>query len=211
MALIEFLAGESANINNLAGSGLGFYGTTFGNSVAVGEYQGTTWITNAAGTAQGNQCDNIQWKHQASGAINGAAATGLLWIPNSLASLNIRFTHSVAVQVQNTLLRIYDRSDITRAASGVTTKVAELRHPSDSQLVEGSGDAVWTHFSGGALSHNQTKTLSLSPGQSGHYAGNGSGSTHSSTHHDWFLALSASPDSIGSKAQYGLYVSLEYL
>lgn len=37
------------------------------------------------------------------------------------------------------------------------------------------------------------------------------GGTGIDTHHTWAVALSASPLSIGSKEQYGLYVSLEYL
>ena len=53
--------------------------------------------------------------------------------------------------------------------------------------------------------------LAQSPGPSGHYAGNGTGNTGQYTQHDWYLAITASPDSIGSKTQYGLYVELEYL
>ena len=37
------------------------------------------------------------------------------------------------------------------------------------------------------------------------------GTAHDSTRHDWYDALSASPDSIGSKTNYGLYFTLEYL
>jgi hypothetical protein len=37
------------------------------------------------------------------------------------------------------------------------------------------------------------------------------GGTGLDTHHTWSIALSASPLSIGSKEQYGVYVSLEYL
>jgi hypothetical protein len=37
------------------------------------------------------------------------------------------------------------------------------------------------------------------------------GGTGVDTHHTWAIALSASPLSLGSKEQYGLYVSLEYL
>jgi hypothetical protein len=48
-------------------------------------------------------------------------------------------------------------------------------------------------------------------GPSGQYAGNGSNSAWTDTQHDWYLVLSASPDSIGSKTLYGLWVSLEYL
>ena len=37
------------------------------------------------------------------------------------------------------------------------------------------------------------------------------GGTGLDTHHTWSIALSASPLSIGSKEQYGIYVSMEYL
>ena len=37
------------------------------------------------------------------------------------------------------------------------------------------------------------------------------GSAHTSARHDWYAALSASPHSIGSKTQYGLYFTVEYL
>ena len=53
MALISFLAGEDDTINDLAGSGLGFYGAAgFGASVQVGQYQGRTFITNSSLVAQ---------------------------------------------------------------------------------------------------------------------------------------------------------------
>jgi len=41
--------------------------------------------------------------------------------------------------------------------------------------------------------------------------GNTYGGTGLHTHHTWCVALSASPLSLGSKEQYGIYVSLEYL
>lgn len=37
------------------------------------------------------------------------------------------------------------------------------------------------------------------------------GSSHRSTRHDWFVALSSEPVTIGSKTSYGLYFSVEYL
>jgi len=37
------------------------------------------------------------------------------------------------------------------------------------------------------------------------------GAAHRATRHDWYLALSASPQSIGSKTDYGLYFTMEYL
>jgi len=38
-----------------------------------------------------------------------------------------------------------------------------------------------------------------------------SGESCRATRHDWYVGLSASPDSIGSKTDFGLYFTLEYL
>ena len=38
-----------------------------------------------------------------------------------------------------------------------------------------------------------------------------SGEAVRSLRHDWYVALSASPESIGSKTDFGLYFTLEYL
>lgn len=207
MASIDFFA-DSFGVQNLSGSGLGFYGGSFGSSVNVGEYQQTTFITNGNGTSQGQSVNNIKFLNSMSGIV-GSATSGILLtqIPNYLATLNIRFTHSSSVQVQNAKLRIYDRSSINNAASGVTTKVAELIHLGETQVNNGSGDTTWHTPNGSSV----IVDLAPSPGMSGIYAGNGSNSTASSTRHDWYVAMSASPDSVGSKTLYGLYVSCEYL
>lgn len=204
MASINFFA----NSYNLNGSGLGFYGAGFGQSVNVGQYQDTTFITNSNGTAQGQQVNNIEYLNSASGIINSASSgVWLTQIPNYLATLNIQFTNASAVKAQNVKLYIYDRTSINNPASGVTTKVAELIHPDSIQNNNGSGSTTWASPAGSAV----VMTLANSPGSGGLYAGNGSNSTRSDTEHDWYLAISASPDSIGSKTLYGLYVSLEYL
>jgi len=206
MPAINFFAGENFGISDLTGSGLGFYGGGFGFSVEVGAFQGTTFITNGAGTSQGPQVDNIKWKNSASGIVNGAeSGVALTAIPNYLATLNIRFTHSLAVKTQNTKLRIYDRSNINNNASGVTTKVAEIVHFNTSQIDNtGSGDATWNTPTGSS----SIMDLVAAPGMSG-LSVNGPSTTED--RHDWYVAISASPDSIGSKTLYGLYVELEYL
>lgn len=206
MAAITFFSDENG-VQNLNGSGLGFYGSAFGTSVSVGSYNDSTFITNSAGTTQGAQVENNKWTATNSGSINGLTMVNLLRIPNSLATLNVRFTHGSSVQTQNAKLRIYDRSSINNPASGVTTKVAEIINTDNTQTTNGSGDTAWLTPAGSAI----IVDLAPSPGMSGFYAGNGSNSTRSDTRHDWFTAISASPDSIGSKTLYGLYISLEYL
>ncbi len=210
MAQILFFAGDSTNINNLNGSGLGLFGSSFGNSVSVGAYQQTTYITNAAGTDSGPLADNIKWTHAASGLLNAESDDRLLQdMPNVNATLNMRFTHSVAVKTQNAQVNIYDRVTTTDNASGVTTQLAELIHPNESPGAGGSGDTAWLVCSGTRDAGNApVKNLTASPGSSG-LSINGPDTT--SKEHDFYLALSASPDSIGSKSQYGLYFQLEYL
>lgn len=206
---IKFLAGSDFTIEDLSGSGLGFYSNDgFGGSVRVGEYQGRTFITNGAGTTQGPEVDNVKYLNAASGIL-GQAGTGiaLTAIPNYQATLNVRFTYDSAVNVQNAKARIYDRSNPNNAASGVTCKVAEIIHPTTTQTNNGSGDTTWYTPAGSSI----TVPLANSPGPSGLYAGNGSNSNYAATQHDWYLAISASPDSIGSKTQFGLYIELEYL
>jgi len=209
MATISFYA-DGNQIGG--GSGLGFYGDAgFGASVTVSAWQGRTFITNSTGTARGPEGDNIKYVNSGSGIL-GTVGTGIgidAW-PYTQASLQIKFDHTTTVRVQNPEIRIYDRSDIDNAASGVTTKMAEICHPWPSQTPVTTGSGVnegrWYTPRG----ESATMSLSPSPGPTGVFVGNGN-SSYSSTVHDWYLGISASPDSIGSKTKYGLYVSLEYL
>ena len=161
----------------------------------------------------------------------------LTQLPNYKCPLNIRLTtdDGTAVTVRNAKLSIYDRSNIANHASGVTTYVCEARHPypDDSATkalahVSTRNDPshfTWFEFSnGGAIEMAMTD----SPGISGYNTAGGNqdhleglsadtianfnlGSNHESTRHDWYIALSSSPDSIGSKTNYALYFEAEYL
>ena len=236
MASIDFYAGNTS-INNLAGSGLGFFGGSFGQSVELNQWQGTTFITDGNGTTDGGAAKNIKYSTDTLAFTPSVVpATGLKYIPNSDATLNVRFVNASDVRTQNVKFRIFDRVNKDHPASGVTTRVAEFIHPQSSYSIEGSGDSIWwgsaTHAGADAQGTQQgspnpsdrlaagTNTvggsgiivpLAKSPGPSGFYAGNGSANTGQYKQHDWFLGITASPDSIGSKTQYGLYVSLEYL
>lgn len=190
------------------GSGLGFYGDGgFGYSVSVGSYQDNTFVTDANGIEQGPQAHNVKYLNASSGEIPTGIELPVIQIPNAKSTLNVRFTNDTAVQVQNAELRIYDRTSINNAASGVTTRAYECLHVDTDTEVEGSGLTTWTTPSGSGT----ILDLADSPGESGLAAGNGSTSTTTDDRHDWYVCLSARPDSIGSKTQYGLYVSLEYL
>lgn len=211
MALIQFLAGQNFVLNDLSGSGLGFYGSSgFGFSVPVGSYQGRTFITDSTGALQGQEVANVQYLNSGSGILGQAGSgLGLRAIPNYQATLNIRFTNASAVQAQNVKVYIYDRVNINNPASGVLTKVAQIIHPDTVQNNNGSGDTSWQTPAGSAV----VVSLANSPGTSGFYAGDGvtNISSRPDVTHDWYICISASPNTIGAKTAYGLYVSLEYL
>lgn len=209
-AQISFLAANQ-NINGTS-SGLGFYGSAFGNSVNVGSYQQTTYITDPNGTIQGPQANNCQFYSMTSGLIGtNTVPTGVTYFPNYQSTLNISFTNGTPVKAQNVQLYIYDRVNVNNPASGVITQVYETIHPNTVQNNTGSGASTWTTFSGIASQTGLYLTLSNSPGMSGAYAGNGSNSTRPDTQHDWYTCISCTPLTIGSKNQFGLWVQLQYL
>lgn len=220
-----------SGINHGAGSGLGFYGNGYGLSVPVGQYQDSTWVTNANGTATDQyQLNNTKFASSGTTSFNGNTAIQNFNMPNYYAPLNIKFTHNEAVRVQNCKVRIFDRNDITRQASGVTTMVYEVRHPNGSTsasglLFRGENDHYWKEFdptdamidvdltSSPGLSGLNTSAADPNPSTQAGFVSwlTQEGAAHESTTHDWYVALSASPDTIGSKTQYGLYFTCEYL
>lgn len=231
VAEIKFYANVKVNdsvseIYHNAGSGIGFYGSSFGVSVPVDSQQSTTFTTNSDGTVEGLQLHNTKYATTGTVSIDGATAIDLGNLPNYLCPLNIRFTNDDPVKVQNCKLRIFDRNNIQNQASGVTTYVYEARHPLELQLPSGlsfKGRASNTWYEYDPVDAMSDMTFTPSPGVSGlntdstdsllpqkGYSST-SGTQLASTRHDWFVALSAEPQSIGSKTNYGLYFSVEYL
>jgi len=300
------------NQENIVGSGLGFYGASFGSSVQIGAFQDRTFVTNSAGTSQGPAANNIKFEVPATGNTQTiGSGIPITKINSGNRTFHINFDHSTDVNVQNCQLRIYDRTNINFPASGVVTKVCELvnfDNKTTSTWLSGNGEdnvALGSNFYGsgdmfwwgspwpdsgpvragqdfydnssGVRFHNFTQTeatagngngdsrlgtvtgdtetvggtgvvvpLFNSPGSGGHFVNskntdvsavqpkwlqyydnsnrpddcpnlgtktttNTFGGTGLAKRHTWYVGISASPLSIGSKTQYGLYVSLEYL
>jgi hypothetical protein len=230
-ANIKDVTGDGELINHSAGSGIGFYGNGFGVSVPIGSQQTTTFVTSSDGAAQGPRLNNtakvLAGDNVTNGttSINAASATNLDRLPNYLCPLNIRFTHSEAVRVQNCKLRIFDRNNINNHAVGVSTWVYEARHPATSQSIanlshRGRSDNSWYEFD--PTDGMTDMAFTPSPGASGKNTSSQDtsvslgytsqdGSLHQSARHDWYVALSSEPITIGSKTQYGLYFTVEYL
>jgi hypothetical protein len=301
------------NQNNIVGSGLGFYGATFGSSVQIGSYQDSTFVTDGTGTDPGPASLNLKFSTPATGVPSRTVASGIpiTKVNQGQRSFHINFDHSTEINVQNCQLRIYDRVNTNYPSSGVLTKVCEMvnfdgktytdwavdqggNEGSDNTLSSiGSGDLFWwgapwpdqyvsqnyyTNSSGVKfLNFNQTEATAAqgngddrlgsvtgdtetvggtgvivplfnSPGSGARFMNTqyqadtgtplmpkwvqyynsssrpddipnlGSATTTNTfggsgvdTRHTWHVGISASPLSIGSKTQYGLYVSLEYL
>lgn len=229
---------NSAEIDHTGGQtgtkkGIGFYGLDFGLSVPVGSVQDTTFVTNEDGTNQGIRLNNTARVTDGDSnipgtvKINNTSTINLDKLPNYLCPLNIRFTNDDPVRVQECKLRIFSKnSTIDNPASGVTTYVYEARHPAAEETVSnlnlrGRSDNSWVEFSPASASVSDM-VMTPSPGASGVNTDDqdtdaalgytsSEGITHVSTQHDWYVALSAEPESIGSKTDYALYFTLEYL
>lgn len=211
MAIVELYAGEDTIVP--ASSGLGFFGNEgFGTAVAIGSYNGHTFVTNASGTVQSFESNNNKFDG-ASGVIHGQEGSGIALknLPNELATINIRFTHGSAVFVQQSRLYVFDGSftdglaNKTIPASNLTFLVAEIRHQSRIQTIESDySDAVWSDVS--ASGSNYISVVN-SPGLNGVRK---AGFEELSSQHDWYIALSCTPTQLGDK-RFGMTFELEYL
>ena len=206
-AAIDFYHGNGTTA--LSTSGVGFYGATFGSSVQVASFQDSTFVTNSNGTVNGGALNNNKYVGTSSGVqVNGDSTVNLNTVALASGSLNVRFTFDSVVMTQNGQFRIMDRVDADAPASGVTSEVAQLCN-GGSGVNQSTGAAQAGHNGWMALAGSGTvMTLLSSPG-SGGLSPNGTGTTD--TRHDFYLALSASPSSIGSKTSFGGYLALEYL
>lgn len=211
MAILELYAGEDTLVST--SSGLGFFGAEgFGDPVIIGEYNSHTFVANSSGTDQGFECNNNKYD-DSSHVIHGQEGSGIHIrnLPNELASVNPRFTHSEAVRCQSAKIWIFDGSftgniaNKENPAENLTFQVAEIRHPSRLQTVTSTyTNATWTDVS---ASGSNYKSLVNSPGREGIRQGGGE---EVSTRHDWYIALSCTPTQLGDK-QFGMTFEVEYL
>lgn len=193
---IRFFGGAASPEINPAASGgfntCGFYGGAFGLAIRVGEYNETTYRTTENGQSNGGALPNTRFANSSGAYVaSEIVARELLEVDNVEATLLVRLNTDSAVGTQNTRFRAFDKSDIDNVPSGVTVRAAEIRK--DQPLVRGSGDTSWSIIAGSG------QVLSIDS------------QSNLSTQHDFYLALTASPDSIGEKTQFGLYFETEFL
>ena len=211
MATLELYAGEDTLVP--ASSGLGFFGDDgFNAPVAIGSYNGHTFVTDASGTVQNFECNNNK-RNGASGVIYAQDSSGIALtnLPNELATINIRFTHGEPIYCQQAKLWVFDGTSTGGSANkeipaeNLTFYVAEIRHRSRLQSVLSAySDAAWSNVS--ASGSNYIGVVN-SPGLNGARDG---GFDEFSSRHDWYVALTCTPNQLGDK-QFGMTFELEYL
>ncbi|MBU2061949.1 MAG: hypothetical protein KKH44_08915 [Bacteroidetes bacterium] len=193
---IQWAGGAGTPIIQPAASGglntCGFFGSAFGFSIRVGEFNNTTYRTTADGTTDGGALPNLRWANSSGAYVaSELVATELLEVANAEATLNVLLTTDNAVKTQNASLRAFDRVAINNNPSGVTIYAAEIAKDS---AVRGSGDVSWTIIAGSG------SVLSLADQ-----------TTDDFTEHNYYIGLSATPTSIGSKTNLAFYWECEFL
>ena len=206
---------EGTLIEHTGGSGLGFFGAGFGISVPVGQTQDTTFVTNGDGTNQGARIQNTKYMAAGTTSFNAGTAQNNQTLPNRYAPLNVRFTHTEPVRVRHPYPNDGTNGDnavYSTSSRGVgdhnwvTYEGGET--PTDMNFVSSPGTSGWNTVSNDAV----VTTYPDGTGVGGYKVWlSNSGSLLRDIRHDWYVAISAEPDSIGSKTEYGLYFTLEYL
>jgi hypothetical protein len=180
---------NNPNSFDITSSGVGAFGSGgFGVSVPVGEYQGSTYVTNSSASLQGPALNNIKYVTSASGLLNGSTLLNLRAIPNSQSTFEIRIASDVAIQIQNARLYVTERASTTGMPAGMTIQAAEIDHTGSNQVNDGLGNTSWAAIGGSGF----YLALGNSPGPSGMTSG-------ASVLHSYYIAMSLSPNSVGSK------------
>lgn len=171
-------------------------------AVIVDKYQDSTYVTNTSGVNMGvapfgllesGRLNNTKFEEDGLANVNGVGGVELSGIPQLSGTLLIRFepSGSIAVRTQNVLLRTV----ILNSASGIddlTGVVVGVKM----QGFEPGADNAWTQTAGlGALDnriffvdHNDADLV-----------------------HDFFVSLSASPEAVGQRNDFGMFFVIEFL
>ncbi|MDX1407786.1 MAG: hypothetical protein R3330_06620 [Saprospiraceae bacterium] len=190
---------SGANFVGFFGAG-GPQGVPF--AIIVDKYQDASYVTNVSGFNLGvaphgvpasGELNNTKFEDTNLANVNGVAGIELSGIPQESGTILIRFEPSgvVAVRTQNTLVRTV----ILNAASGVDD-VTGVAVGLKVQAFEPGADNVWTQTAGvGALDNRLFIEDHTVP----------------DFVHDFFVSLSASPEAVGERNDFGFFIIIEFL
>ena len=200
--IMHTLQDVEINASNYA---LGFFGDDRFDTLATDEWSGHTFLTDIGGTIGEVQCRNVKYASDSTAYVDHLLTpVALQSIPNYLGTLNIRMLDDEDIFVAIAEGKFYDGHDPANPPNGINIKMAELRHivPLLNDT-DGRGDAEWRDVGDGA-----TFSLTQSPGLYGVKSSSVGYWVYSQ--HDWYLALSVSPQVVGDR-EFGLQITVEYL
>ncbi len=171
-------------------------------AVIVNKFQDSTFITNTSGFNMGvapfglrasGELNNFKFETTSLANVSGVASILLSDIPAESGTLLIRFepSGSVPVRTQNTLMRTV----LLNSASGVDN-VSDIVIGLVIQGFEPGTDNTWTKTAGNSALDNRLFLLD-----------------HNDTDlvHDFFVSLSASPEAVGERNNFGFFFIIEFL
>lgn len=160
---------------------IAFSDGTFGNPITVGSYNDGTHVRSSGGTDVSSGNTPNNVKYVASGTADwGDGTESLANILDSECTLKLTISETSNITVTDISMYAYDGTTTTTAPVGMDVYLAE------------SGDAAWTNADGSA------SALSISD------------SSTPATSHDFYIAVSASPSSVGVKSANKLRVQFTY-
>ena len=177
---------------------VGFFGSAFGNSIRVAEFNDKTHVTNSTGTTNFASLTNNKFITTSGISLNASGTLPLSGITISDTTLRIHFNNTEDVETQNAEFIAFDRTNFVNDPSGVEVQAFEASASSSgTELPEAAGlnvggDTLWSNIEG-------TTRLDLD------------NHPFASGDHYFFIGLSASPESIGEKTDLGFAFSTEFL
>lgn len=203
LEIFTLIAGDTTSPTRV-----GFFGINKPPSspVIIGQYQTFTFRTGHFGTDQGEMI-NVQYKSSTTATVSGTHTGGFGFpldqvnintIPAQSGTLLLRFKDSndIANVTQNGVFRAINltsasgAADTSTAATGVLVYAAQLADTHGN-----SADSTWTQIGGTG-----------SPGDLNLNSQAGEASVH-----DFNIIISTSAENIGTKRDWGFYVSIEAL
>lgn len=160
---------------------IAFSDGTFGNPIQVSSYNDGTHVRSSGGSDDSLGNTPNNVKYIASGTADwGDGTESLANMTTGEATLKITIAESVSITVTDITMYAYDGTTTTNAPSGMIVQLAE------------QGDSAWTqaHGSGSALSISDSSTPATS--------------------HAFYVAISASPTSVGVKSANKVRIEFTY-
>ena len=167
--------------------------TDLATNITVGAFQDGTHLGNGdpgADQCGANHANNVKYLTGSTMSVNGAGSEDITDanLAEIECTLKLNFAHGSAVALSSVLFYCFDGSTPATRATGLDVFCFE----------RGVSASAWTEINDD------------SGGQGGTGNGKSLESRSADTSHDYFLALSASPESVGAKTAFDFGISLVY-